>query len=177
MTTLHSPDAANTGDGSGFDGSGFCEFYREFLPNLVGFLMFQGASRPDAAEVAQDTMTKAYQRWSEIDNPKAWARTVASRAWVRRITSNKEDLVEHLPELNPLLPPSIDAERWEQQHEVLRVLDRLPPRQREVMAWTLESYTPAEIAVELKITAEAVRANLMKARRTLAEYLSTPRDE
>lgn len=175
MTTLHSPDAANTG--SGGDGSGFCEFYREFLPDLVAFLMWQGARLADAAEVAQDTMTKAYQRWSEIDSPKAWARTVASRAWVRRIASNKEDLVEDVPELSTLLPSSIDAERWEQQHEVLRVLDRLPPRQREVMAWTFEGYTPAEIAVELKITAEAVRANLKKARRALAKYLSGTEDE
>lgn len=174
MTTLHSPEA-NTGNTG--DGAGFSEFYREFLPDLVAFLMWQGAPLADAAEVAQDTMTKAYQRWSEIDNPKAWTRKVASRAWVRRINSNKEDLVEHVPERSPLLPSSIDAERWEQQHEVLRVLDRLPPRQREVMAWTFEGYTPAEIAVELKITAEAARANLMKARRALAEYLSTPRDE
>jgi DNA-directed RNA polymerase specialized sigma24 family protein len=41
------------------------------------------------------------------------------------------------------------------------------------MAWSLDGYTPAEIATELQITAEAVRASLMKARRALAEYLST----
>lgn len=60
---------------------------------------------------------------------------------------------------------------WEQRHEVLRVLDLLPLRQRQVMAWTLDGYPPAQIADELGITAEAVRSSLRKARRTLAAYL------
>jgi len=139
--------------------------------------MWQGARLPDATEVAQDTMTKAYQRWSEIDHPKAWTRRVAFRAWVRRNADNKEELVADLSESNPLLPPLINVEVWEQRHDVLRMLDRLPPRQREVMAWTFEGYTPTEIAVELDSTAEAVRANLMKARRALAKYLSGTEDE
>jgi hypothetical protein len=47
------------------------------------------------------------------------------------------------------------VETWEQQHEVLPVLDRLSPRQRQVMAWTLQCYTPAEIATELRTNAAA----------------------
>jgi RNA polymerase sigma-70 factor (ECF subfamily) len=39
------------------------------------------------------------------------------------------------------------------------------------MAWTLDGYTPAQIAEELQITAEATRSSLKKARRTLATYL------
>jgi RNA polymerase sigma factor (sigma-70 family) len=155
----------------------FSEFYRGFVPTLVAFLVWQGARLPDATDIAQETMIKAYQRWSEIDHPKAWARTVASRALVRRIASIEEDPAEQLPEHNLLLPLSINVEAWEQRHEVLRVLDRLPPRQRQAMAWTLEGYTPAEIATQLQITADAVRASLMKARRTLAAYLSTTGDQ
>ena len=45
------------------------------------------------------------------------------------------------------------------------------------MAWTLDGYTPAQIANELGITAEAVRSSLKKARRTLAAYLRTEGDE
>ena len=51
------------------------------------------------------------------------------------------------------------------------MLDLLPLRQRQVMAWTLDGYTPAQIADELQITAEAARSSLKKARRTLATYL------
>ena len=151
----------------------FSAFYRKFLPTLVAFLMWQGARLPDATDIAQDTMIKMRQRGSEIGHPEVWARKVASRALVRHIASIKEDPVEHLPEHSSLLPPSIDVKTWEQQHEVLRMLDLLPSRQRQVMAWTLQGYTPAEIAIELQINADAVRASLMKARRALAAHFAT----
>lgn len=151
----------------------FSEFYREFVPILVAFLVWQGAGLADATDIAQDTMIKAYQRWSEIDHPKAWARTVASRALVRRIASIVEEPIDQLTERSSLWPTSINVAAWEQRYEVLSALDRLSPRQRQVTAWTLDGYTPTEIATELQITAEAVRANLMKARRALATHLGT----
>ncbi|WP_331767827.1 sigma factor-like helix-turn-helix DNA-binding protein [Embleya sp. NBC_00896] len=54
-------------------------------------------------------------------------------------------------------------------------LERLatPPRQRQVLAWTLAGFTPSEIAQELGLTSDAVRANLMKGRRRAALYLKT----
>jgi RNA polymerase sigma factor (sigma-70 family) len=158
-------------------GAAFGAFYRRFVPTLVAFLVWQGARLPDAADIAQDTMIKAYQRWSEIDHPESWARRVASRALVRHIASIVEDSVNDLPEHSSLLPTLTSVEAWEQRHEVLRLLDRLPPRQRQVLAWALDGYTPAEIADELEIAPDAARANLMKARRALAEYLSTTGDE
>lgn len=45
------------------------------------------------------------------------------------------------------------------------------------MAWTLDRYTPAQIADELGITAEAARSSLKKARRMLAVYLQAEGDE
>jgi RNA polymerase sigma factor (sigma-70 family) len=155
----------------------FSAFYRQFATTLVGFLMWQGARLPDAADLAQATMSETYRHWSTIREPKAWARRVASRALARHIASVEEDPVEEIPEHSSLLPPLTNVTAWEQQHEVLRVLDLLPPRQRQVMAWRLEGYTPAEIAEELKITSEAVRANLKKARKTLAQHLGTTGDE
>jgi RNA polymerase sigma-70 factor (ECF subfamily) len=66
------------------------------------------------------------------------------------------------------LPTVTNVEAWEQQHEVLRLLKHLPPRQRQVLAWTFDGYTPSEIAEELAINSEAVRSSLKLARRTLA---------
>ena len=172
------PQPAVTSPPAPPDGSAeFREFYRGFVTTLVAFLMWQGARLADATDIAQDTLIKAYQRWSEIEHPKAWTRTVASRALARHIASIDEDSIEQLCERSSLLPPSINLETWEQQHEVLRVLNSLPPRQRQVMAWTLEGYTPTEIAAELQIAAGTVRANLMKARRSLAAYLNRPGEE
>ena len=155
----------------------FSAFYRRFVPSLVAFLVWQGGRLPEAADITQETMIKAYQRWSEIRHPESWARRVASRELVRRTASVEEDLVDDPPEHSSLLPTLTSMEAWEQRHEVLRLLDRLPPRQRQVLAWTLDGYTPTEIADELKITPEAVRANLMKARRALAEHLGTTGDK
>jgi RNA polymerase sigma-70 factor (ECF subfamily) len=79
-----------------------------------------------------------------------------------------EDLVAEVPE--PLLTFT-DVADWEQRHDILRILDALPLRQRQVLAWTLDGHTPAEIAVELQLPSETVRANLYKARRAVAKHL------
>lgn len=149
----------------------FSAFYREFVPTLVAFLVWQGARLPDATDITQETMTKAYRNWGRIKQPAAWARTVASREYARRIASIAEDPVGEVPDANPLLPAGVDVTAFEQRHEVLRLLALLPVRQRQVMAWTYDGYTPAEIAEELKIDPQAVRSSLRKARRTLAGHL------
>jgi RNA polymerase sigma factor (sigma-70 family) len=150
----------------------FAAFYRSFMPGLVAFLRYQGVPLKDAADLAQETMIKAYARWSTIDTPRAWTKRVASRAWARRLAGVDEALVADVPE--PLLAVS-DVAIWEQQHDILRVLDRLPPRQRQVLAWTLDGHTPAEIAEELRLPSETVRANLYKARRAVAKHLEEER--
>jgi RNA polymerase sigma factor (sigma-70 family) len=177
MHSMPDLDALAQSSASSDDVAAFSEFYRSFVPTLVAFLVWQGARLPDATDIAQETMVKVYQRWSEIRQPQAWARTAASHELVRRVARVREDPVEQVPEPNSLLPPSFDVEKWELRHEILSGLRALPPRQRQVMAWTLDGYTPTEIADLLEITPEAVRANLMKARRALAAHLSTTQDD
>jgi RNA polymerase sigma factor (sigma-70 family) len=60
-----------------------------------------------------------------------------------------EDPLDDPPEHSPLLPTLTSLEAWEQRHEVQRLLDHLPPRQRQGLAGALDGYTPAEIAAEL----------------------------
>jgi len=153
--------------------SAFSAFYQEFVPTLVAFLLWQGARLHDAADIAQDTMDQAYQHWERIENPHAWVRTVASRAFARRVASiDVESPVDEVPEAS-LLPSCVDVAAFEERHVVLRVLALLPPRQRQVMAWTYDGYKPAEIAKELQIKPGAVRSNLRKARHALARHLAT----
>ncbi|MEU7769336.1 sigma-70 family RNA polymerase sigma factor [Nocardia sp. NPDC049190] len=61
---------------------------------------------------------------------------------------------------------SIDAMLTQQ--DTLQALQRLPPRQRQVFAYTVQGYTPAEIARRLGVTSETIRSSLKKARSTLA---------
>jgi RNA polymerase sigma-70 factor (ECF subfamily) len=145
----------------------FATFYKSFTPTLVAFLIWQGVPLQHAADVAQETMTDAYRSWETIRRPEAWARRVASRRWARQIAGSVEESVDVVPE--PILVRDIsDLAKWEERHDVLRILNQLPSRQRQVLAWRLDGYTPTEIAEELQMTPEAVRASLYKARRTLA---------
>ncbi len=145
----------------------FATFYQSFTPTLVAFLVWQGVPLQHALDVAQETMTDAYRSWETIRKPEAWARRVASRRWARQIAGSVEDSVDVVPE--PVLVREVsDLTNWEQRHHVLEVLKQLPSRQRQVLAWSLEDYAPAEIAEELQMTPEAVRASLHKARRRLA---------
>ena len=149
----------------------FQDFYRENTTPLVAFLILHGASLVDAADIAQDTMAAAYRRWQSIDYPRAWTYRVASRALIRRVATVRETPVAEPAEAGPLLGDT-DIEQWEQRHDIGRFLACLPLRQRQIMAWTLAGYTPAEIAAELRLTPDAVRANLFKARRALRAQLA-----
>jgi RNA polymerase sigma factor (sigma-70 family) len=154
----------------------FADFYRSFVTVLVRFLIWQGAPVQVAADLAQETMIKAYRNWPRIEHPRAWARRVASRELVRH-TARTEAPVACIPEPTSLLPRPDEALAWEQHHDLLQLLAGLPARQRQVMAWTYDGYSPSQIAEELGIEAATVRASLQKARRTLAARLADRGEE
>lgn len=152
----------------------FIAFYRQSTPRLVAFLRWQGASLFDAAECAQEALTQAFENWSTINYPHAWCRRVSSLLYVRWISEGAKPFgnIEDIESSgSPLISPEMDVDAFEQHHSVLRILDRLPARQRQVMAWVYDGATHTEIADALKISLEAVRGSLKKARRALRNYL------
>ncbi|WP_411107181.1 sigma-70 family RNA polymerase sigma factor [Streptomyces sp. cmx-4-9] len=155
----------------------FSAFYRTTVRPLVAFLINQGAGVHTASDIAQETMTTAYRRWSDLHAPKAWAYKVASRALLRRIADVEEAPVAEVPEPTSLLARPDAIAEWEARHRVLPLLRSLPPRQQQVMAWTLAGFTPGDIADQLGLPAETVRANLRKARRAASAYLTTREEE
>ncbi|WP_229402595.1 RNA polymerase sigma factor [Micromonospora okii] len=150
----------------------FSAFYREDAARLVGFLIAQGIPAVDAPDVAQEAMRKAFINWTKIENPRAWVRKVASREYARMVGSADESPAGDIVERTPLLrvAPAV-IEEWELRHVLLAALRKLPSRQRQVMVWNLEDYKPAEIAKQLKVTPDAVRSSLLKARQELAKHL------
>jgi RNA polymerase sigma factor (sigma-70 family) len=150
----------------------FAEGYRKIVPRLVAFLRYQGVPLTDAADVVQETMIHAYRQWDTITHPMAWARRVASRLWARRLAGTEATPIADFSQATPLLKTNSDIAEWEQQHDILSVLDQLPSRQRQVLAWTLEGHSPSEIAAELRMTPEAVRSSLKLARRAVAALLT-----
>ncbi|MEU8024661.1 sigma-70 family RNA polymerase sigma factor [Micromonospora haikouensis] len=152
----------------------FSAFYRGFAARLAGWLIWQGASEVDAKDVVQETMHKAYRLWKTIDNPEAWARVTASRAYAERLGKVDaipvEDIAEHIPHTqNGCELSAADAKQ-----DIRVALRQLPMRQRQLLAWSFEGYTPTEIAEQLHMTPEAVRSSLYKARKKLDELLHAP---
>lgn len=150
-------------------------FYRTTAPELTRFLLLQGATLADAAETVQDTLSSAYERWDSIDKHRAWSYRVASRTWIRKMTTVREDLTADPAAPSPLLRAT-PTDAWHVRHELIAALAALPSKQRQVMAWTLSGYTPAEISEELQLTSDQVRANLRLARRALAQRLTNEQD-
>lgn len=61
----------------------FAGFYKERVPGLIAYLLSQGAMADQAADIAQEVMTAAYLRWTEISSPRAFVYTLARRAFLR----------------------------------------------------------------------------------------------
>lgn len=178
------PDATTYGaaegrtQGPGVLKGDFSDFYRGFISTLVGFLLWQGSPVEIAVDLAQETMIKAYRRWDDVEYPKTWARTVASRELVRWFSRTHEEPVGEISEgACSLLPCTDELAAWELNDELLQALRLLPPRQRQVLAWNVDGYEPTEIAEILGIEPAAVRASLMKARRTIAAHIKGWREE
>ncbi|MBB5868979.1 RNA polymerase sigma-70 factor (ECF subfamily) [Allocatelliglobosispora scoriae] len=147
----------------------FADFYRAEAPGLATFLLYLGARSNDVPDLVQETMFAASRAWQDITNRRAWLRRVASREFGRLLSRVEPRAVG--VSRTALMVDEAAFEHWEQTNEVLRQLRELPARQRQVMAWTYDGFSPSEIAVELGITREAVRSNLLKARKALT-YLS-----
>jgi RNA polymerase sigma-70 factor (ECF subfamily) len=143
----------------------FARFYRDYIGRLAAYLMYQGAAADLAADIAQDAMIAAYRKWAEIESPRAYTWRVAYRAFIRHVVNDPEQPVGEVPEPSPLLSRPGEAEAWLQKQHVILVLRALPPRQREVLALTIDGWTHAEIADLLGLDLAAVRSNLKKARR------------
>jgi RNA polymerase sigma factor (sigma-70 family) len=148
----------------------FAACYRREMPGVVWFVMSLGASAEEAADAAQSAFAAAFAAWETIRYPAAWARRVAQRAYYRQAVS-REIPVETAPDRAGPLSVSAAVEFHDEAREVLAALAELPARQRQVMAWYVDGFSPAEIARQLGADPAAVRQNLAKARKNLKHRL------
>jgi RNA polymerase sigma factor (sigma-70 family) len=149
----------------------FSKFYMENVPRLVTFLVCTGVSTVDAADCVQETLIDALPPvWATLNYPYAWCRRVAYRkACDLTKRRQREQPFADLEQVgSPLVAPNIDIEDLESKHEFLRWLARLNGgKQREVLAWTYDGATPAEIAEVLDMDPATVRSTLRNARAVL----------
>ena len=150
---------------SGLD---FPSCYERELSSLIWFVMSLGADAHRAADVAQSTFTEAFLVWDRIQYPNAWLRRVAGRIYYRTMVP-QETPVDVLPDRQGPLSAATEVELHDEARAVLAALADLPPKQRQVMAWSIDGFSPGEIALELHVDPAAVRQNLAKARKNLKQ--------
>lgn len=147
----------------------FDDYFRRDLLPLTRWLIFCGATAPEAQDAIQTAMEAAYANWTAIASPRAFVRTVAMRYYLKDRARARRDLTAQAPRVEPATTPNYDLSA-EAEH-VRAALASLPPVQRHVMALTIDSYTPSEISIILAKPVDTVRSNLRHARRTLRRRL------
>jgi RNA polymerase sigma-70 factor (ECF subfamily) len=148
-------------------------FYEREMPRLVVFVTTRtGLDIHAAADVVQTAFEKALTRWPTLRNPRAWLYRVAQNEALARCEALRREGPIHLaPDRPDPLSAALDAELREEQREVMAHLRELPPKQQEVMAWTLAGFGDAEIAEVLGLSTNAVKQSRYYARRNLAKRL------
>lgn len=148
----------------------FDDFFRGELPRLVWLLMKDGAERREAEDIAQAAMLEVWQRRDHIANPRAYVRKAALNAFHegrRRLREIPADADEQRG-----LSSVEELKVADQERQVVRLLERLPPKQRLVMALTCDEFTPTEIGEITGIPAGTVRAHLREARSKMRQWLT-----
>lgn len=124
--------------------------------------------RDDIAEdLAQDAMTRVHGHFDELVNPAAYLRTSVinrCRNWHRGITRERARQARDTPS-GSHLPPEVD--------DLLRVVDRLPYRQRTVIVMRYWLDLPeTEIAAHLRCRAGTVKSLAARSMERLRKELS-----
>lgn len=157
----------------GVDPAEIGAFYGREISRLVLFVTVStGLDIHAAADVAQAAFEKALPRWPTLRNPRAWLYRVAYHEALARCEAVRREVpVDALPDRPDQLSAALAAELRAEQREVLTLLQGLPPKQRQVMTWTLAGFADAEIADALGLSTSAVKQSRYYARRNLAKQL------
>lgn len=146
------------------------------LRELVGFLLSEGLSRPDAIDAAQNTIVTALETLNTrgadffFKNHIAWLWEVLknnAHAIRRKRLVCDTDAMAHLP-----APPSDEADRCDQARFVRNAVDTLHVSLRQVLKLHyIEELTYVEVASVLGITTAVVKHRLAHARSELRDIL------
>jgi len=132
-----------------------------------------------AEEIAQETFLRAWRGRQGLRDAKirrVWMFQIAANLWRDQLRRSKLPPAQTVALADTALadarsPERIVSER-EQVGRVIRALDALPPRQRQVLyLFSMEDLSCRQIAEVLDISSPAVKASLSLARKTLRRRL------
>ncbi len=168
------------------------EFEREALPHLDTLynvaLRYTG-HRPEAEDLVQETMLKAYRSWDRYElgtNARAWLLTILRNAFIGQHRRRKRQ-GRHMTNLSDV-DETVDGEGLSQEETERRFLGRLtetrvaeaiqalPAKFREALVLrSLEGMSYEEVASGMGVPVGTVKSRLARARRTLRRDLHDDR--
>jgi RNA polymerase sigma-70 factor, ECF subfamily len=158
--------------GPAVEAEAFEAFYLREYHAVVRLAYALSGSRLVAEDIAQEAFLRAFDHWERIQHPSAWVRKVAVRRagrTVRRRLLEARALARLVAGRGPAV-----AELPEQDAEVWRAVRALPRRQAQVIALRyVADASVAEIARTLDLAEGTVKAQLHRARQSLAVRLGT----
>jgi RNA polymerase sigma-70 factor (ECF subfamily) len=145
---------------------------RRYLDRMTG--------DPDlAADVAQETFVRLFQRGAMPEDVRAWLAAVASNLFrdERRRTRRRAALLAgQPPELTMASRaphPDDHATASDERRRVRAALDALPLRERQLLLLRFEDYSYRELAVAVGVAESGVGTLLMRAMRAFRAALAT----
>jgi RNA polymerase sigma-70 factor (ECF subfamily) len=137
---------------------------------LFGYAFLLTGDRGEAEDLVQEAFLRAWRDWkrvSSLESPDTWLRRVVHNLAIgrwRRLAVRRA----RSPILAVTTSPALSAEHL----DVVRALNRLPPRQREALVLVaFTQLTPAEVAEQMRVAEGTVRVWLSRARASVAETL------
>lgn len=153
----------------------FDRFYEREYRSIVAFAYVMTGDRFQAQDLAQEALVAAYQKWSKIDAPGAWVRSVVAnraRSWFcRRYREGSAILRVPAPSAATPVAMAVEAD------DFWATVRSLPRRQAQSLAlFYLEQWRVAEIAQVLGCAESTVRVHLTRGRKALADRLGAEVD-
>jgi len=143
----------------------FDAFFRADFPPLVAFLCKAGFEAELAREIATEAMLHALEAWPTPEDPRAWVRRVAGRLLDAVGDTHADRAPDGDPQEDEKLAALVD-----QHAGFIDLLASLPGQQRMVLAWSLDGFTPTQIATALRVAPATVRSNLRHVRERLRRH-------
>lgn len=154
----------------------FEEYAGAAWPSLYRYAYLLAGNHPDAEDLAQQTLLKAYRSWSRIkaaDSPPAYLRTMLTNTFLsqRRPMGRRLELLTDAPP-EPALSPS--ARGPEDRMVLWPHVKSLPPRQRAVIVLRYyEDLSEAEIADTLGCSRGTVKSTAHRGLKALRAVLGS----
>jgi RNA polymerase sigma-70 factor (ECF subfamily) len=161
--------------GSG-DLAAFGELYQRYSGQVYHRAMAK-VGPEDAWDIMQETFLKAFQRQQKahrqqsilglIFNFKAWLSTIVTNTGIDHQRKQRAGPLEELDGYELPEPSPEDAFIWKEQLQ--EAIERLKPREREILSLSTQGYTTKEIAQQLQLGHRSVSTYLSSARKKLYE--------